>query len=60
MHDGDAQTCASDAKSVMIIDKVYGAPFETGLRYLEHTKTGCDGGKQAHSDRLTATCFASD
>jgi hypothetical protein len=59
-HDDNVQTCASDARSVVIIDMVYRAPFETGLRYFEHTKTGCDGVKQAHSDRLASTFFTSN
>jgi hypothetical protein len=39
-HDDDAQTFAIDVKSMILINVVYGAPSETGLRYLEHTKAG--------------------
>jgi hypothetical protein len=30
------------------------------LRHLERIKSGYNGEKQAHSDRLASTCFATD
>jgi hypothetical protein len=57
MHDNNANTCASYVTLVVIIQLAYVISFQTGLRHLELTKTGCDGGKQVHFDKLASTCL---
>jgi hypothetical protein len=60
MHADNANTWASDVRLVIITQLAYVTSFETGLRHLERTKTGCNGEQQAHSGTLASTCFNSN